>query len=153
MDSADIFPILSFFIILIALGYGAWCDVKCRKAPKWIWTICTPFCLFTTTIWYIILYMKGIEAFLSVFVISIILCPFCWVMSYRMGNGGDWRAFFYISLFTPWLAPATLLGAGFIGLVQCLIDHLRKSPIDSAWMVSITLAYIVSESLYISTFH
>ena len=152
MDSTEIFPILSFFIILIALGYGAWCDVQCRKSPKWIWADCFPFALFTTTAWYITLYMKGIEAFLSVFVISIILCPFCMIMAFRRGNGGDWRALFYICLLTPWLAPVTLLSAGLIGLVQCGVDHLRKSPIKSAWMVSITLGFLMSQYLYTSSF-
>lgn len=152
MDTIIIFPLISSTIVFFALGVGAYFDIRCRRSPKWVWTVSAPIALVFTLLWYIInFYWNGINAVLSVFILSMILCPFCMIMAYRRGNGGDWRALFYISLITPWLAPVTLLMSPLFGLVQVGVDWLRKSPVKSAWMVSITLAYFAAIVLYISS--
>jgi hypothetical protein len=65
-------------------------------------------------------------------------------MAYRRGNGGDWRALFYICLFTPWIASTTLLLTGVFGCAQVFVDWLRGSKLKSALMVSITLAFFTA---------
>ena len=145
MDSLVIFELMSASVVLVALCYGAWSDVHTRTAPKWIWTVCSPFAAVTTLLWYgAMVYWNGLTAILSTFLVSLILSLFCFVMAHRMGNGGDWRALYHISILTPWFAPLTLILACVCGFVQVCIDHLRKSPIKSAWMVSITIGFVLS---------
>jgi hypothetical protein len=145
MDNLTILQILSAGIVLIALSYSSWMDIHTRTAPKWIWTIVMPFALVTTSIWYISAwYWNGLLAILPVFITTVILSLFCYWMAHRRGNGGDWRALYYISLLTPWFAPLTLLFACLVGFVQVSVDWFRKSPIKSAWMVSITIGFVLA---------
>jgi len=140
---------ISYSMVLVALVYGAWNDIKTRTSPKWIWNLLTPFAGISTLIWYIAdLDYGGVNAVLPVFLLSIILCAFSVVMGYRMGNGGDWRALFYISLLTPWITTSTITLSCILGLVQILVDKIRGSKIDSAWMISITLSFVIIGFLY-----
>jgi hypothetical protein len=145
MDNLTIIQLLSAGIVLVALSYSSWTDIHTRTAPKWIWAVVFPFALVTTSLWYISAwYWNGFIAVLPVFITSTILSLFCFWMAHRRGNGGDWRALYYIALLTPWFAPLTLVFACLVGFIQVGIDWFRKSPVKSAWMVSITLAFVIS---------
>jgi hypothetical protein len=145
MDNLLIIQLLSAGIVLVALSYSSWTDIHTRKAPKWIWTIVFPFALVTTSLWYISAwYWNGFNAILPAFLTSVILSLFCFWMAHRRGNGGDWRALYYVSLLTPWFAPLTLVFACLVGFIQIGVDWYRKSPIKSAWMVSITIGFVLA---------
>jgi Flp pilus assembly protein protease CpaA len=145
MDNLLIIQLMSAVLVLVALSYSSWMDIHTRTAPKWIWSVVFPFALVTTLSWYISAwYWNGFNAILPVFLTSLILSLFCFWMAHRMGNGGDWRALYYVSLLTPWFAPLTLVFACLVGFVQVGVDWYRKSPIKSAWMVSITIGFVLS---------
>jgi hypothetical protein len=145
MDVISTIPLISATLVLFALSYGSWMDIHYRKFPKWIWSFVAPPAAITTLFWYgTTIYENGLNAILAPFLTSVILCLLCFIMAHRMGNGGDWRALFYISLLTPWFAPLTLILSCVFGIIQVTIDWLRKSPIKSAWTVSITLAFVVA---------
>jgi Flp pilus assembly protein protease CpaA len=145
MDNLLIIQLSSAVLVLVALSYSSWTDIHTRTAPKWIWSVVFPFALVTTLSWYISAwYWNGFNAILPVFLTSLILSLFCFWMAHRMGNGGDWRGLYYVSLLTPWFAPLTLVFACLVGFIQIGVDWYRKSPIKSAWMVSITIGFVLA---------
>jgi hypothetical protein len=144
MDVLIIFELSSALIVLIALCYGSWTDIHSRTSPKWIWNIVTPFAALSTFCWYVMVwYWNGFSAILPVVITSAIFSLFCFVMAHHR-SGGDWRALFYISVLTPWFVVLTLILACLVGFVQVGIDWVRKSPVKSAWLVSITVAFVIS---------
>lgn len=146
MDNLSFFlSVASSLVVLIILAYGAHSDVYTRKSPKWIWNAMFPIVGSTTLSWYIWnLYTNGLDSILTYLISSVIFSMFCLFMAYRRGNGGDWRALFYICLFTPWIASTTLLLTGVFGCAQVFVDWLRGSKLKSALMVSITLAFFTA---------
>jgi hypothetical protein len=152
MDNLILLALISISAVTVftALVYGLVMDIHTRTFPKWIWKYVLLPASVCTILWYIILYyQQGFAAVLPTFLTSVIFCTFCWVMAYKMGSGGDWRALFYISLLTPWFADTTLFLSCLYGILQVCIDKFRGSKLGSAWMVSITLAFITSVGTYL----
>jgi Flp pilus assembly protein protease CpaA len=154
VNVASPFPAISLSIVLVALCMGVYTDITTRTCPRWIWSVCAPFAIISTICWYIQSLIIGASAtVLPLFLSSVILCPFCMFMGYRMGNGGDWRSLFYISLATPWVSVMTLVLSCIVGLVQIGYYALRNRKLDTwrvtvPWMVSITIAFVISTFAY-----
>jgi hypothetical protein len=71
-------------------------------------------------------------------------------MGFRMGNGGDWRALFFVSLLTPWIAPLTIMCSAILGVIQVMIDTFRYGKeYSSAWMVSIAASFGIASLAYL----
>jgi len=152
MDTPIIFASISALIVIVALSIGTYQDIKTRRSEIWVWRVTAPFAVIATLLWYGATLMYGDPVLaLIAFGTSAILCPFCVYMGFRMGNGGDWRALFYISLLTPWLAPLAMICSAIFGFVQVTIDVIRfnRPDYNSPWMVAITAAFLVSLSAYI----
>ncbi len=151
MSVLDLLALISAGIVSVALLHGAYWDIKTRTAPKEIWWRVLPFALFFTFLWYCLTFAQnGLNGVLGTFLISMILCPVAMWMGYRMGSGGDWRALYFVALITPFFAPLTWLLAVVLGVLQVLLDKIRKAPQESAWMVSIALAFVCA--ILISSF-
>jgi hypothetical protein len=149
MDNISIFILISCFLVLIALVHGAENDVKIRKAPKWIWKLVALPAAFSTILWYITeFHQTYLTVVIPLIVTSCIFAVASVIMAFKQGNGGDWRALFYISILTPWVLPGVFLLACGFGVIQVIIDKLRNSKQGSAWMVSITLGFVVSFCYY-----
>ena len=152
----SVFALVSIATVLVALCIGAYTDIKTRTCPKWIWRVCSPIALISTIGWYIQSVLIGnLSAVMVAFTTSAILCPVCMFMGYRMGNGGDWRSLFFISLLTPWIALSTLFFSCVFGFLHALGEIYKHREIPGAWrvtipwMVGITLAFAVSSFAYI----
>lgn len=147
--------ILSFAtscFVAIALLHGAYWDIKTRTAPKEIWNKILPFAIFPLFLWYLLCFIwNGINSVLSVFLVSAILCPVAMLFGYRMGNGGDWRAMFYIALLCPMYAMLAWIMACIFGVIQVGIDGIMKSPQKSAWMISIFIGFSLSVFYFTAT--
>lgn len=150
MSVLDLLALISAGIVSIALLHGAYWDIKTRTAPKEIWWKVLPFALFFTFLWYCLTFAQnGFNGVLGTFLISAILCPFTVFMGYRMGNGGDWRALFYIALLVPFYAVIAWLLAAVFGVLQVLIDKMRMTKLEyakrkTAWMISITVGFVLA---------
>lgn len=146
------FEYVSILVLIPALLHGTYFDIKTRTAPKYIWTLFAPVGLFFTLLWYVYnFYWNGFNAILPVFVTGLILSTFCMIMAYRRGNGGDWRALFWICVIVPWVAIYAVLLSAVFGCVQSAVDKfILKKTKGMAWMVSITAAYLVSAILYVA---
>ena len=152
----SVYALTSIATVLVALTIGAYTDIKTRTCPRWIWQVFSPIAIASTLIWYIQSVLAGYQsAVIAAFITSAILCPICVFMGYRMGNGGDWRSLFFISLATPWVAISTLVLSCIFGGIHALIEIYTHRNITSAWkvtipwMVAIAIAFAVSSFTYI----
>jgi hypothetical protein len=150
MDNSTIFILISCVLVFIALVHGSINDIKNRKAPKWIWKVVGLPAAISTSLWYISeFYKTDLTVVLPIIITSTVFALLAVIMAFKQGNGGDWRALFYVSILTPWVLPTVfLLSCGF-GIIQILIDKFCKSKQKSAWMISITLGFVISCGYYI----
>jgi hypothetical protein len=142
MDNPTTFILISYFSVFVALVHGSYYDIRFRKAPKWIWRFMGIPAALSTFLWYIS--QPDLTVVLPIIITSSVFAILSIIMAFKQGNGGDWRALFYVSILTPWVLPIVfLLSCGF-GVIQVGIDKLCKSKQKSAWMISITLSFVVS---------
>jgi hypothetical protein len=150
MVNPTILFLISGICVLIGLLHGAYYDIKIRKAPKQIWKFVAPISAISTILWYILEFQQTyLTVVVPLIITSSILSLATVIMGFKQGNGGDWRALFYVSILTPWVAPFTFVLSCVFGICQVGIDKIRKSPLKSAWLISITVGYFVSYGYFL----
>ena len=149
MDNLLLLPFISGFCVLIGLVYGSYYDIKYRISPKWIWKFIAPISLIFTILWYIGEFQQTrFTVIIPVIITSCVFILLSIIMAFKQGNGGDWRALFYISLLTPWVIISVFITSCVFGVLQIGIAKLRKIETPVPWMVGITLGFVISYGLY-----
>lgn len=148
----SILQIVAAGFLIPPLVWGARSDIRTRRFPASYWYPWIYIAGFFTALSYILMIVQGEYIAVSQYlVISVIAGCACFAMGIQFGSGGDWRAFMFIALATPFYFLQTFGLSLIAGAVQGVVELLRARSngkhvfeVTIPWAVGICVAFCLA---------
>lgn len=143
MLNPNVLVLISALCILPAVITGAATDWRKRKFPAFLWNWPAKISGFFTFMLYAysFAYQQYLYAAGLVFISFVFFITF-YVLTLRMGSGGDYTALMYASVLLPTLIVEIVLAALAVGILQVVIARVTKNT--APWAIGICIAILIA---------